>query len=260
MNGLKIEYEIDKLIEIVDERDRLMDVLHMQPSKNDNIKLKKHINHTLDLLKDYEDDVPFSEDDRFNQQIETYNDIIKGLPETVIDKELYRFKRKPNLKETKKVRFKDGLVEEHKEPEQKFKPYKDDESSSTIVDDSLEVKRQELFGNQETGTPKYNISPQVSNQDIFIQQQQQLMEQESHLENLSSSINRTHGISIEINDEVEQQNEHLLTDIERQVDRSENHLQRAGRRLNAYETTAREKGSCFLIVILSIILFLLVII
>ncbi|CDO95685.1 unnamed protein product [Kluyveromyces dobzhanskii CBS 2104] len=260
MNSLKIEYEIEKLSEIVDERNRLIDVLHMQPSKNDNVKLKKHINHMLDSLKDFEDDVPPSEQDRFEHQIRAYNDIINSLPVTLIDRKLYEFALKPELKDAKKVRFKEDLVEDYKEPEKKFKPYKDDVDPADNSDELLEIQRQELLGNRESGTPKYSISPQVSNQDIFIQQQQQLMEQESHLTNLSSSMNRTHGVSLEINDEVEQQNQHLLTDLERQVDRSESNLRRAGRRLDTYEASSREKGSCLLIALLSIILFILLII
>lgn len=259
MNILKIEYEIDTLLEIVDERIRLIDVLHMQPSKNDNMKLKKHLNQCIDLLKEYENDVMFSEQEKFEELVSKYNEAVESLPDGVVDRMIYHFELKPHFKEQKKVRFKEQLLEEYEqhEPSKSFKPYKDHEEDT---DDSLDAKKQELLGNQEAGTPQLSISKHVSNHDIFIQQQQQLMEQETHLSGLSDSISRTHGISLEINQEVGHQNEGLLTDLERQVDRSEGNLQRAGRRLDAYRANSSEKNTCFIIVILTVILFILLII
>lgn len=259
MNGLKVIYEIDKLKEIVDERIRLVEVLQMHPSKNDTLQLKKHINRTLDLLKDYQEEFLPSEQEQFDSSVLKYNECLESLPDDLLDKKLYHFEKKQGISDAKKVRFKDDLVEEFPKKANTFKPYKDEEDVNEDSE-SLDSKRKKLFGSQENLASKYSVIPPLSNQDMFIHQQQQLMEQESHLSGLSNSISRTHGISLDINNEVDQQNEHLLTDLESRINRSDGNLNRAGRRLSSYEATAREKGSCLVILALSIILFLLLII
>lgn len=262
MNQLKIEFEIEKLKEIVDERNRLLNMLQMQPSKNDTLQLKKHLNRSLDLLNEAFNESNFEELANLEISSMSYNDIVDSISDDLIDKSLYHFTKKFNPKEEKRVRFKENLVEEFSSEQPKFKPYKDVEDNITTNNEvSLDKQKQELFGPVGSKKePKYVLKPLLSNQDLFISQQQQLMEQESHLNGLSGSIQRTHGISMDINDEVLSQNAQLLTDLESQVDKSDGNLRRAAHRLESYEMSSREKSSCLYILILSLILCILLII
>ncbi|CAR27746.1 hypothetical protein ZYGR_0N02320 [Zygosaccharomyces rouxii] len=279
MESLQLSYELDRLVDIVEERKRLVTVLKIEPSNNDNVNLKKQLNKVLDSLNEANEN-SFEE---LEEYAKNYNDILTDIPDEAVDIKLYQFQI-PQRKAapititdgssitsanstfrdtTKKVRFRDdNLVSYEEDPNQNFVPYKDEPdqpsgNENANIDD-IEQERQKLFDSSNALEQTTSvISPQVSNQDLFIQQQQQLLEQDSQLERLSGSIRTTHGISLSINDEVNEQNDQVLHDLESLLDNGGRNLDRAKRRLKSFERSARENGPCFTIVVLILILILL---
>ncbi|SCU90890.1 LADA_0F06964g1_1 [Lachancea dasiensis] len=259
MELLKLTYAVGKLQSLVDERHRLVTILHMKASVNDTVNLKKQLNATLELLNDTETELAQSEEPQFEEMATLYNALVAKIPDDAVDKGLYKFtpvgRARPGT-ETKKVRFKDDLLEfqEHPQDQQpEFEPYTDDVPQQ-------EQERTRLFASNGVHSQGgLSVVPQLSNQDLFIQQQQQLLEQDSHLQDLSHSVHRGHTLSLDINHEMTDQNESVLRDLESLVDNSGRNLDRAKKRLQIYEKTARENGPCLIIVILSLILIVLLI-
>lgn len=266
MELLRLSYEVERLCDIIEERSRLVSVLKIAPSKNDTMALKKQLNETLDLLQEAVKTITPEDQSSLNDCITKYNEALSEIPDDSVNKSLYVFEKRPSpesgaslsSQESKRVRFKDDLVEyeEQKQLEPAFKPYTD----KLNEEDTLEQDKSDLFGEHGKATSQessYNIAPQLSNQEIFIQQQQQLLEQDSHLEDLSQSVHRAHDISLDINHEMTDQNDGVLRDLESLVDNSGRNLDRAKQRLEIFERSARENGPCLLIVLLTLILILL---
>lgn len=285
MEHLKLSYELDRLNDVVEERVRLITALGIQPSTKDNVILKKQLSKTLDILNEVAnittDDIPLEE------YISQYNDILENIPNDHIDTTLYRFQAPPKIRTSpasfnnndstniplsqdlrKKVRFKDDdLVAYNDNDNDQFKPYHDEpmEEVASDLNESSQDDRKELFSTSSPSISTFSeshnaISPMVSNQEIFIQQQQQLLQQDSYLNAISNSVQRSHNLSLDINNEVTEQNDQVLQDLENLVDSSGRNLDRAKRRLEIFEKSARENGPCFIIVILTLILFLLIIV
>lgn len=263
MEELRVSYELNKLSDLIDERNVLVESLNMQPSANDNVNLKLQLDKTLNILNSI-DISNLSEQalESLRESVTKYNLLLMKIPD--FDQNMYKFTKdikrdeviehnSPSDPSTKKVRFQEDVetseVEENMEPlPMEFQPYHDYENEP--VPDAATAK---------TAVANAIINS-VSNEELFARQQQQLMDQDTHLDHLSSSINRTHGISLDINREVEEQNNELLYDLENLIDNSHRNLNRAKRRLEIFERTARENGPCSIIVLLIIILLLLLIV
>ncbi|SCU96535.1 LAMI_0F06876g1_1 [Lachancea mirantina] len=261
MELLKVSYEIDKLVDLVKERERLISVLKIKPSAADNLNLKTQLNGTLDLLQSSEGAIDDEDYAAFEGYCQKYNEALECVPQDgVIDKSLYAFERRhwhgqttKDISRSKRVRFKDDLIE-----------YSDTTQDSG-ADVDLDADRIKLFeyGKSKGGSvgdSNLVVAPQLSNQEIFVQQQQQLLEQDAHLNNLSSNISRVHHISLDIDHELSDQNVGVLRDLESLVDTSGRNLSRARTRLDIYEKAARENGPCLVILLLTIILILLLIV
>ncbi|CEP63985.1 syntaxin LALA0_S09e07030g [Lachancea lanzarotensis] len=276
MELLRASYGIEKLQDLVRERRRLVETLHMNPSTNDTINLKKQLNATIESLKQAEDNAAGSENLELESLINKYNLVVADIPDQAVEKGLYTFmkKIKPSSKlstsstpESKKVRFKDNLAEFQDHPgepsvdsEIQFEPFRDEVE---FQNDDQEAERNRLFGDDNRSTlnsKPLTIAPQLSNQEMFIQQQQQLLEQDTHLEDLSRSVQKGHGLSLDIHHELTDQNDSVLRDLESLVDNSGRNLDRAKKKLHVYEKTARENGPCLIIVLLVFILVLLLVI
>lgn len=282
MENLKLSYELDRLNDVVEERVRLVTALGIQPSTKDNVNLKKQLSKTLDILNEVANIT--TDEGSLEEYISQYNDILEDIPNDTIDTTLYYFQAPPKIQASpiimdnnnsssiplsrdlrKKVRFKDDDLVAYNDNDQ-FKPYHD-EPMEELTDDTERSSQNDRKKLLSTSSPSSNsteshntISPMVSNQEIFIQQQQQLLQQDSYLNTLSNSVQRSHNISLDINNEVTEQNDHVLQDLESLVDNSGRNLDRAKRRLEIFEKSAKENGPCFIIVILTLILFLLVIV
>lgn len=272
---LKVSYELDKLKDIVEERTRLIDELSMEPSKSDTISLKSQLSTVLDLLNS----VGGHGTDEIKAYIDEYNKVLAQLgDDTAVDVGLYTFSPKQDIaskpgesranagdidedeieddETRKRVRFNDDLETFPNEDTEQdapasaamtFQPYHDYEEDTTNSSSSTSDKR-------------VNAGHMISNDELFARQQQQLLEQDTHLDSLATTIKNTHGISIDINQELTDQNEHILDDMENLLDTSSRNLERARRRLDSFQRTARENGPCSIIVMLTIILIFLLII
>lgn len=117
-------------------------------------------------------------------------------------------------------------------------PYRDDENDTSSIASSFDLQ---------------------SNQQIFAQHQQQLLEQDDNLDILHLSVRRQHQMGLGINDEVD---EHiiLLNDLEQGIDTAHARLNRATNRLKSFQKLCKENGSLVTIVVLTIILIVLLVV
>ncbi|PRT55705.1 Syntaxin-61 [Wickerhamiella sorbophila] len=100
---------------------------------------------------------------------------------------------------------------------------------------------------------------QQSNQLIFDMNEQLMLDQDRRLDHLGSSVQRQHAISLEIENEVTSQVSYL-DDLEAQTDRSRSRLGTARDRVGVFNRKSREHGSCMIILVLVLILFILLVI
>ncbi|QLQ81662.1 hypothetical protein HG537_0F04230 [Torulaspora globosa] len=256
MDNLKLSYELDRLEDLVEERIRLTSVLKIRPSSKDNLNLKQQLDKSLELL--YE--LAKSDEVNLGKYSKRYSEILVEIPDKMIDLALYEFE--PPVKRQsidnssdavvlrdlpKKVRFKDQDLVSYDESEQ-FEPYHDEPQPE--IEDTKNAEP----------SPVAVVAPVLSNQEMFIQQQQQLLEQDTYLDALGDSVRKSHHFAMDINNEVTDQNNQVLHDLESLVDNSGRNLDRAKRRLQIFENTARENGPCFIILLLILILLLLLIV
>ncbi|CAI4243739.1 CBM_collapsed_G0000590.mRNA.1.CDS.1 [Saccharomyces cerevisiae] len=222
MDVLKLGYELDQLSDLVEERTRLVSVLKLAPTSNDNVTLKRQLGSILELLQKCAPN---------DELISRYNTILDKIPDTAVDKELYRFQQQvaSNTDEVskeslKKVRFKndDGLTVMYKDDDEQ-------DEESPLPSTHTPYKDEPLQSQLQSQSQPQPPQPMVSNQELFINQQQQLLEQDSHLGALSQSIGRTHDISMDLNNEIVSQNDSLLVDLENLIDNNGRNLNRASR-------------------------------
>ncbi|EJS44865.1 syn8p [Saccharomyces arboricola H-6] len=262
MDVLKLGYELDQLSDLVEERTRLVSVLNLAPTSNDNVALKRQLGYVMES---------FNKCAATDALISRYNAILDRISDSAVDKELYRF-HKPALGNNsagevsrdslKKVRFKndDELTVMYKDDGDEqdelqlfpstHLPYKDEPLQSQP---ELQPEMQPL--------PQPQPQPIISNQELFIDQQQQLLEQDSHLSTLSQSIGRTHGISMDMNDEIVSQNDSLLVDLENLIDNNGRNLNRASRSMHGFSNSRfKDNGNCLIILVLIVVLLLLLLV
>ncbi|QHS71427.1 syntaxin [Saccharomyces paradoxus] len=247
MDVLKLGYELDQLSDLVEERTRLVSVLNLAPTSNDNVALKRQLSSILELLQKCASD---------GTLISRYNTILDRIPDTAIDKELYRFQESvaSNADEVsrdslKKVRFKND--------EELTVMYKDDDEQ----DEESPLPSTHVPYKDEPSQSQSQPQPIVSNQELFINQQQQLLEQDSHLGTLSQSIGRTHDISMDLNNEIVSQNDSLLVDLENLIDNNGRNLNRASRSMHGFNNSRfKDNGNCLIILVLIVVLLLLLLV
>ncbi|KAK9465970.1 hypothetical protein V1512DRAFT_248430 [Lipomyces arxii] len=98
----------------------------------------------------------------------------------------------------------------------------------------------------------------VSNSQAMMMQQNIMREQDTHLDRLSESISRQRELSIQIGNELDEQNE-ILGEVDRFVDWGQHRLNKARKRLDYVSRKTRENGSLVTIIALIIVLFVLII-
>lgn len=272
MDVLKLAYETERLADIVEERNRLIQTIKISPSTSDNEKLTQQVQRTYKLVTSLYDQFQSQtlsqiDIDSIRDCMVTYRRSINDVEEPSFDMKQYVFDKEfmdlptsdpiesstaeaviqsPNVR---KVRFSDNTQEDRpvspeiRASDMQFKPYFDDEQAEALP------------GGGSSNVTNANIS----NRELFIEQQQRFMTQDNDIDTLASSVQRAHGISLDIHHEVENQNSGLLADLENMVDTSDRNLQRAKRRLEVFQRTARENGPCTTIILLIIILITLLI-
>lgn len=155
----------------------------------------------------------------------------------------------------KLVRFKDNLIEEDPvdlaarqqlmNGASHFKPYTDSDDGQ---------------GGDSTDTSSIASSfDALSNQQIFAQHQQQILDQDNDLGFLLDSVRRQHQMGLNMNEELD---EHiiLLNDLESGVDRAYTRLGQAQNRLKNFQKLCKENGSLVTICVLTVILIVLLIV
>lgn len=105
----------------------------------------------------------------------------------------------------------------------------------------------------------YADAANLDNQQIHAHHQQILSEQDAQLDSLGESIGRQHQLSIQIGDELEGHIA-LLDDVDEHVDRHQNRLNNARRRLDKIRRKAGDNWSLMTIVGLIIVLVILIVI
>jgi len=129
-------------------------------------------------------------------------------------------------------------------------------------EDPAEVaNRTALFADQE----RYRDEPappdqsELDNQQIHSYHKQVLRDQDEQLDQLGASIGRQRLMGIQMGDELDEQNE-LLEDVERGVDRHTSTLDRARKRLGHVARKSKDNWSWVTIGILIVILVLLIVV
>ncbi|CDK29833.1 unnamed protein product [Kuraishia capsulata CBS 1993] len=191
---------------------------------------------------------------RFDASLERYTKLVDGLksfdPLLATYSFVPTFKKEipvktvseevPQLKRAKSVRFKDNLIEP---PSVSLNastpgPYRDNplaKPASTVEEEG----------------PR-----SLSNQQIFIDNQQEMFAQDEILSQLASSISRQNQMGGTIGTEL---NDHMviLEDLEMMVDHSDRNLRRAKTRLDRFSERLKENGEWTTIFVLIVILLLL---
>ncbi|VEU23515.1 DEKNAAC104611 [Brettanomyces naardenensis] len=155
----------------------------------------------------------------------------------------------------KYVRFKDHLVDNvsDRPPMSSLNAYSDRNESSSNGDDS---GRDLLYHDDDVSSTD---SMNMSERQMFIANQQEILNQDQMVDNLSNSVSRQHEMSLQISDEV---GDHivLLEDLESGMDRTNAHLIRGQRNIKKFRDALRENGDwCTILVLIVVLLFLLVV-
>jgi syntaxin 8 len=145
---------------------------------------------------------------------------------------------------------------EHTKPSPKNVRFRDNPSTDSLDDPN----RAALFPARYTDDePSSTLDPtaEMSNQQIHTYHQQVLQEQDDQLDTLSESIGRQRHLSMQIGDELEGQVA-LLDEVDRSVDRHQNRLDGAKRRLKFVGAKAKANWGMTTIIVLIVILVLLI--
>lgn len=244
---------LDQLDSVIEERDRLITVLKLVPSSNDNLDLINCLNKVIKSLNYIQNDIvnlskkgttkPEIYEELvlgFENLLNRYNQLTNNLTEDIyVDINEYGFERKEIPKVNipgKSVRFSDKVEETSPVPEvqQHFKPYRDDEESVASFESQ-------------------------TNPQMYAQHQQQIINQDEDLGVLHNSVRRQHSMGLHINEEID---DHLimLNDLELGVERSQFMLNSATNKLKSFRQKCRENGSLVTIVVLTVILILLLVV
>ncbi|CCH40535.1 Syntaxin-51 [Wickerhamomyces ciferrii] len=251
-----IESYLDDLRSLLEESERIQSLgVSSQDNDYDIRKLLSKVTKFLERNDDGED---------YDELVDTYQELMQQVK--TIDVKDFEYKRNiiPKPLNTKKsVRFNDHVEEYSKPKETKsFKPFKDQ-----VIDPADEAESNELFGNNnvtadigdEDEQSDQNSIDSASNHDLFIQHQQQMLQQDDHLDMLSQSVRRQRELGLDINSELDDQTI-LLNDLESQLDHNTSNLSNGQKRLKYFSEKAKENGQWVTIIILVIILVLLLII
>lgn len=261
---------------LLEERDRLVTVLKLDPSSNDNYDLINQLNKVisnlsliqLDIRKDMEGGSSGLIND-FKALVKRYDTTIQPLEkDTYIDINDYRFQmdlgdnqqesragagtsnannNTQNNGTVKSVRFKDESEEDLRNElmgTRSFKPYRDDETQMDIEADS---------------SSNGDSIDDMNNHQMFAKHQQQLLDQDQDLDVLHDSVKLQKNMGQNINEEIDS---HLimLNDLESGVDNSQVRLTSTNNRLSDFRTKVQENGSLITIITLTVILILLLVV
>lgn len=248
-----LESYLEDLGSFIEESNRLFEL--EVSSKDNDYELRKSLSKIKKFLERNDDGHDYDE------LVETYKNYLKDVK--TIDVADFEYERKvaPKTLTTKKsVRFNETVEFSSPETMKSYKPYRDQ-----VISEPDPSETEQLFdgvgavnGVEDTDSDSQSIDS-ASNQELFIQHQQQLLEQDSHLDTLAGSVSRQREISMEINNELSDQNI-LLDDLEGQLDTSDRNLRSGQKRLDFFSKKAKENGHWITIIVLTIILIFLLVV
>ncbi|ABN65271.2 predicted protein [Scheffersomyces stipitis CBS 6054] len=250
----KINVYLDELNSNLEERDRLVEVLRLTPSANDNYELISLLQKLVKYFKYLQQDlislIKVGENveqyiNQFREAVAKYEDVHEKLAgDSSISVSEYHFtpaefpQRKTPISS---VRFQEDILDKDADDHfrnENFKPYSDEESSNNTDSESFDAQ---------------------TNQHLFAQHQQTILEQDQSLDVLHQSIIRQHTMGQSINSELD---DHLilLNDLENGVDDANYRLNTAANRLHEFRKRVRENGSLVTIIVLTVILIMLLVV
>lgn len=244
----KIINTMKHLIEKVPEFSKISSSLDMVEidnlSENRKAKLQNMMTTSRDHMQDYS--VPSTSDSSSLQNSQSYLLLQKGSRTKSLHK--------------KSVRFKDHLIDgvSDKPLDTNLRPYRDHVEKYGQVGKNRKADSDNLRYHDEPIVDDDN-SMSMSDRDVFIANQQQMLEQNRSLDHLSDSVQRQHEMSLQINDEV---NDHmvLLDDLENGIDRTSARLMRGTRNIKKFREALRERGDwCTILILVIVLLFLLIV-
>lgn len=243
---------IEQLKDAIEERQRLIG-LKLTPSQSDNLEIVEvlsRIKRSFTYLHgDLKGDLIKNYGTEYTALVADYGDIINELEQDAyIEVSEYEFTQQLPVEEANKksVRFKDFEADEDDHTQMRnelmgtasnnFKPYRDEEPDRNTL-----------------------LSIDTTNQEMFAQHQQQILEQDQNLDRLHQSISTQHSMGVGISQELD---DHLimLGDLESQADRSISAVRRATTGVANFRRKVAENGSLTTIIVLTIILILLLVV
>ncbi|KAG7192160.1 uncharacterized protein KQ657_002525 [Scheffersomyces spartinae] len=252
----KLGVYVDQLENDIEERDRLVHVLLLSPSSNDNndminlmINLEKYFTYLQDDLlrkRNIRDESILQE---FKSLVKRYEQALEYfITDATIDISEYKFVSK-ELSLTKPEAIETSIIE----PSSKSVRFQDEVEYQESRSDLMGTR---TFNNVYSDSESFD---NTNNQQLFAQHQQALLQQDEDLDILHESVRRQHSMGVVINEELD---DHLiiLNDLERGVDQSQLRLGSAGNRLRSFRQKCKENGSMITIVVLTIILVLLLVV
>jgi syntaxin 8 len=251
---------VEELGLVLEERHRMITVLQLTPSSNDNYEVITRLQRLFKQLNYLQSDIHnlvtrgqdlTHETDLFYDLVAKYRRCMDQLEkDATIDVAEYIFVSKDK---------EELLAKPMKKEHAKSVSFKDDVDAQDSLDRD---PRQDLMGT--VPYEPYLDNPQEalqdqSNHQIFAQHQQQLLEQDGHLDVLSQSIRTQHRMGLTMNSELD---DHMiiLNDLEQGVDNSQFRIDNARHKLADFRRRAQENGSLVTIVVLTVILILLLVV
>ncbi|KAG7813208.1 hypothetical protein KL921_000754 [Ogataea angusta] len=202
--------------------------------------------------------------DRFRKGLETYNEYLNSIKEDLpkdanleistmrLDEALNR--PRPKIKKSKSVRFKENLIDPSESQKRaqaaSSRTYNDDPSKDSLFETNTLYK-------DDSGSTIDHM--RMSNKQIFMENQQELIDQDEIINSLSQSVNRQHEMSLQIGDEV---GDHmvLLDDLESGISRANAKIIRGRSNIDRFRQKLKEHGDWFTIFVLVIIMFILLVV
>ncbi|KAG7877389.1 hypothetical protein KL938_004145 [Ogataea parapolymorpha] len=202
--------------------------------------------------------------DRFREGLELYNKHLNSIKEDLpkdtnfeirtirLDEAVNR--PRPKIKKSKSVRFKENLIdpsESQKRARATSSLTYNDEPSRDVLFETNNVYKDD---NGSTIDPM-----RMSNKQIFMENQQEIINQDEIINSLSQSVNRQHEMSLQIGDEV---GNHmvLLDDLESGISRANAKIIRGRTNIDRFRQKLKEHGDWFTIFVLVIIMFILLVV
>ncbi|ODV98172.1 hypothetical protein PACTADRAFT_185409 [Pachysolen tannophilus NRRL Y-2460] len=271
MTSLNTSLSIKKLSLIIDETNDLIDenirLKQLDGNKNEIITNLNNLKNNFEKIDSeliYNTNDFLKNKEILEESLQDYNSLIDsliGYNFKIDDLEKFKIKNlkcisneieNRKIKPEKSVRFKENLIEPEHIISNNFTPYKDAIGPSN--EETLFPTSQSF----ENSSSDQRSDSSFDNRQLFIDNQQELLQQDSMLESLSGSVRNQRDMGIAINDELD---DHLfiLHDLERMIDGTGDKLNKGRKKLNKFNEKIKENGRWVTILVLFLILIMLLV-